>query len=155
MRKSRRIYMGIQNNIKLSLITPYYKTLELTKELAKVLEPQLTNECEWIIVDDGCNEIKLDKLKAKVIHQKNGGVSNARNKGLDIAKGEYITFIDSDDNVKPNYIKTILSKINTSNFDYCMFSWESTGYLSRQIIIKDNAPSWNTSVWNCIYKKSS
>lgn len=141
--------------IKLSIITPYYKTLELTKELAKVLEPQLTDKCEWIIIDDGCNELELDKLKAKVIHQNNGGVSNARNKGLDIAKGKYITFIDSDDIVKPNYIKTILNKINEEQFDYCFFSWEATGRNKGQYIIKDEPETFNTSVWNCIYKRET
>jgi glycosyltransferase involved in cell wall biosynthesis len=143
------------STIKLSIITPYYKTLELTKELAKVLEPQLTIECEWIIVDDGCNELKLDKLKAKVIHQNNGGVSNARNKGLDIAKGKYITFIDSDDMIKSNYIEKILNKINEEQFDYCFFSWEATGRNKGQYIIKDKPEKWNTSVWNCIYSKKA
>src|SRR5574344_228131 len=155
MRKSRRIYMGIQNNIKLSLITPYYKTLELTKELAKVLEPQLTSECEWIIIDDGCNEKELDSLKAKVIHQNNGGVSSARNKGLDIAKGKYITFIDSDDMIKSNYIEIILNKINEEQFDYCFFSWEATGRNKGQYIIKNEPEKWNTSVWDCIYSKKA
>lgn len=60
--------------MRLSIITPYYKTLEETKELAKVLEPQLTDEVEWIIIDDGCNEKEFDTLKAKVIHlPKNSG----------------------------------------------------------------------------------
>ncbi len=143
------------STIKLSIITPYYKTLEYTKKLAKIIEPQLTSECEWIIVDDGCNEIELDKLKAKVIHQENGGVSNARNKGLDIAKGEYIVFIDSDDIVKQNYIEVILNKINEEQFDYCFFSWEATGRNKGQYIIKDHPESWNTSVWNCIYKREA
>ena len=143
------------STIKLSIITPYYKTLEYTKKLAKIIEPQLTSECEWIIVDDGCNEIELDKLKAKVIHQENGGVSNARNKGLDIAKGEYIVFIDSDDIVKQNYIEVILNKINEEQFDYCFFSWEATGRNKGQYIIKDHPESWNTSVWNCIYKRET
>ena len=50
--------------MKLSIITPYYDTLEYTKRLAEVLEPQLNEDIEWIIVDDGCNEKELDKLKA-------------------------------------------------------------------------------------------
>lgn len=137
--------------IKLSIITPYYKVLEYTKKLAEVLEPQLTEEVEWIIVDDGCNERELDKIKAKVIHlpENSGGASVPRNVGLDNAKGKYIAFIDSDDIVAEDYVKTILEKIK-EEFDYCYISWKSKVF---KIIIKDNPPDWNSCVWNCVYKK--
>ena len=103
-----------RENIKLSIITPYYKTLEHTKRLAEVLEPQLTEDVEWIIIDDGCHEKELDTLKAKVIHLSNnsGAAGKPRNTGLDIAKGKYIAFVDSDDMVESNYIQQILKKIN-------------------------------------------
>ena len=138
--------------MKLSIITPYHDTLKYFKELAKVLIPQLNNEVEWIIVDDGSNEVTLDILNAKVIHLKenSGNASIPRNIGLDNAEGEYIAFIDSDDLVVPNYIDIILNKINTSDFDYCYISWESK-YGKR--IIEDEPEKWNTCVWNCIYKK--
>ena len=139
--------------IKLSIIIPYYKTLELTKQLLNTLVPQLTKECECILIDDGCNELEFDKYPITVIHKENGGVSKARNTGLDKATGEYIVFIDSDDMIKSNYIETILNKIKTTEFDYCFFSWEATGRLKGQYIIKNNPPSWNTCVWNCIYKR--
>lgn len=138
--------------MKLSIITPYYKTLEYTKELAKVLEPQLTPEVEWIIIDDGCHETELDKIKAKVIHLPvpSGNASKPRNVGLENAKGEYIAFIDSDDSVSKDYIQKILEKTK-EEWDYCYMSWSwSRGH----IIINNNPPSWNTSVWNCVYKKS-
>lgn len=136
----------------LSIITPYYNTLEQTLRLADALIPQLNDKVEWIIVDDGCNEHKLDDLQAKVIHLKenSGGASVPRNVGLDNAIGKYITFIDSDDLVKPSYIRTILRKIDDLDFDYCYISWETE---SQQIIIKHEPPKWNCCVWNCIYKK--
>ena len=110
--------------MKLSIITPYYKTLEYTKELAKVLEPQLTPEVEWIIIDDGCHETELDKIKAKVIHLPvpSGNASKPRNVGLENAKGEYIAFIDSDDSVSKDYIQKILEKTK-EEWDYCYMSW--------------------------------
>ena len=137
--------------IKLSILTPYYKTKEQTKKLAKVLEPQLTEQTEWIIVDDGCNESELDKLNARVIHldHNSGGASIPRNVGLDNATGEYIAFIDSDDLVSPNYIQKILDKIK-ENWDYCYISWESDNGLT---IIDNEPPNWNCCVWNCIYKR--
>lgn len=141
----------MDNNILISIITPYYNTLNQTKELAKVLMPQLNENIEWIIIDDGCNEKELDKLNAKVIHlEKNsGGASVPRNAGLDIAKGKYILFIDSDDMIAMNYIKVITNKLK-EDFDYCYLSWKSDFAL---IVIKDKPPIWNCCVWNCIYKK--
>lgn len=137
--------------MKLSIITPYYETLRYTKRLAKILQPQLTEEVEWIIIDDGCNEIVLDNLPATVIHLDNnsGGASVPRNVGLDVAKGEYIVFIDSDDIVSNDYIETILEKIK-EEWDYCYMSWKSPQF---EIIIKDEPPIWNCSIWNCIYKR--
>lgn len=137
--------------MKLSIITPYYKTLEQMKKLAKRLEPQLTNQVEWIIVDDGCNETELDNIKAKVIHleENSGGASVPRNVGLDSATGEYITFIDSDDMVSPHYIEQILNKIK-ENWDYCYMSWESNNIAC---LITNEPPSWNCCVWNIIYKR--
>lgn len=138
-------------DLKLSIIIPYYKTLELTKKLLDKLIPQLTHEIEVILIDDGCNELELDKYPIKVIHKPNGGVSSARNIGLDNAQAKYIAFIDSDDMILDNYISTILNKINTVEFDYCFISWK---YLNgRDMIIKDNPPVGNNAVWNCIYRR--
>lgn len=136
---------------KLSIITPYYNCLEYTKKLAEVLIPQLTDEVEWIIIDDGCQEEQLNDIKATIIHLKenSGGASKPRNIGLDIAKGEYIAFIDADDIIEPDYIETILSKIKKEDFDYCFIGWKS-----KVFEIIGEPPEWNCCVWNTIYKKS-
>lgn len=140
-----------RNNIKLSIIIPYYNRLPQITKLMSVLLPQLTKEVEVIIVDDGTNEKKLDKFNVRVIHllENSGTASKPRNIGLDNANGKYITFIDSDDLVKPDYIQKILDKTK-EEWDYCYFSWESD---VNKIIIKDIPPKWNCCVWNCIYKK--
>ena len=137
--------------MKLSIITPYYNALEEIKKLAEVLVPQLTNEVEWIIIDDGCNEKELDTIKAKIIHLKenSGGASVPRNIGLDNAKGEYIAFIDSDDCVLGNYIQKILDKTK-ENWDYCFMSWTTR---QMDVIITKEPPTWNCCIWNCIYKR--
>ena len=138
--------------MRLSIITPYYNSWEYTEELAKVLTPQLTDEVEWIIIDDGCNETRLDELKAKVIHlEKNsGGASKPRNVGLDNASGEYIAFIDSDDTVAPDYIQHILNK-TLLGYDYFYIGFLIEGI---KILIKDKPPAWNCCIWNTIYKRS-
>jgi glycosyltransferase involved in cell wall biosynthesis len=140
--------------LKLSIIIPYYKTLQLTENLMEVLLPQLTPEVEVILIDDGCNETHLDKLPIKVIHQKNGGVCKARNVGIDNAKGKYIAFIDSDDLISKDYIQKILNKIDTETFDYCYMSWEAIGTSKEKFIIRDIPLAWNTAVWKCIYKRT-
>lgn len=138
--------------MKLSIIIPYYKALKYTKELMKVLEPQLTKDVEVIIVDDGCNESELDKFKAKVIHlEKNSGsASTPRNVGIDNSAGENLVFVDADDMVTDDFVKVLLDKINSEDFDYCLFSWHYNG---EDVIIEDEPPIWNTSACNCIYKR--
>jgi glycosyltransferase involved in cell wall biosynthesis len=74
--------------------------------------------------------------------------------GIGKATGDYITFIDADDNVSTEYISKIIDKINTSEFDYCMFSWKFTGDKDEEVIITGEPPEWNVSVWNCVYKRS-
>lgn len=135
----------------ISIITPYYNVREYIIELAKILTPQLNDKVEWIIVDDGCNEKVLDNFRAKVIHLENnsGGASIPRNIGLENAKGKYITFIDADDLVSPDYIQTLLDKTK-EEWDYCYISWKGK---RNQIIIQEEPPKWNCCVWNCIYKK--
>lgn len=145
--------MTTQNeDLLISIITPYYNTLQATLKLASILEPQLTDDIEWIIIDDGCHETELDKIKANIIHlEKNsGGASYPRNVGLDTAHGKYICFIDSDDLVSEDYIQTIVDKIHNSDFDYCYFGWESKHF---KVPIKHHPPTWNCSLWNCIYKR--
>lgn len=144
------------SQIKLSIITPYYKTLEQIFKLSSILLSQMTDNVEWIIIDDGCHENKLDRLKinnnVNIIHlpENSGSAGLPRNVGLDNSHGEYIVFIDSDDLVELDYIDTILNKIESDNFDYCYFGWKSHCF---KIIITDEPPYWNMSIWNCIYKR--
>ena len=136
--------------MKLSIITPYHETIREIQELRAILEPQLNENVEWIIIDDGDNQKALDTFKARVVHldQNSGGASVPRNKGLDIATGEYIAFIDSDDLVSIDYIDTILS--NLQGQDYMYISWT---HINGDIIIKKEPPTWNCCVWNTIYKR--
>ena len=99
--------------MQLSIITPYYKCYDYFTVLANILIPQLTKEVEWIIVDDGCNEVRLDQYKRdniKIIHLEtnSGGESKPRNVALDNATGKYIAFIDADDKVSRDYVFRIL-----------------------------------------------
>lgn len=140
--------------IKLSIVIPYYKTHDETKKLMDILIPQLTEETEVFLVDDGCHEERLDEYKDKIniIHlEENHGLSYARNIGIKKAQGKYLTFVDSDDYVSDDYVKSIIDKINSCDFDYCYFSWEMIN-IKSVIRILDNPPTWNLAVWNAVYK---
>ena len=112
--------------MKLSIIIPYYNAENYTKQLLECLDRQMDPEVEVILIDDGSDEpYKADYEWLKIRRKKNGGASTARNKGLDLAQGEYVAFIDADDLVADNYIKTILQKIQEEQFDYCYLSWKT------------------------------
>ena len=142
------------NNIKLSIIIPYYKTYDLTKKLIKELSIQQTSETEIILIDDGCYEKRLDDLKydirfnnLTIIHQENHGVSHSRNVGMNLSNGEYIAYIDSDDMVMPNYIETLLNLITNREEDIIYFNWLDIN--TNDVIRRPNNPA----VWKAIYKK--
>lgn len=139
-----------KEDLLLTIIVPYYDTYTYTKKLFDVLTPQLTDDVEVILVDDGCNEKRLDKFKANVIHleENSGGASKPRNVALDIAKGRYIAFIDSDDTISTDYVSEILKKIKSEYFDYCLIGWKSA---SHEVI--GDLPDWNCAVWTTIWKK--
>ena len=139
---------------KLSIVIPYYKTYNETKKLLDILIPQLTNEVEVFLIDDGCNETKLDEYQDKIniiYLSENHGLSYARNVGIKKAIGKYLVFIDSDDYVSNDYVKTIIDKINICEFDYCYFSWKMINS-NLTVKILDKPPTWNLAVWNAVYK---
>lgn len=111
--------------IKLSIIIPCYNAEPYIYELLHTLAPQVTKEVEVILIDDGSkNPVKTDYKWVKVIRQKNSGVSKARNKGLELAKGKIISFIDADDLVAKNFVEYILSRFD-EEWDYMDLSWKS------------------------------
>lgn len=107
----------------ISVIIPVYNVEKYIEQCIKSIINQTYKKIEVILIDDGsidksgaiCDEYaKIDK-RIIVIHKENGGLSDARNKGIDIAKGEYITFVDSDDYVKENFIEDLYTAIINNN----------------------------------------
>lgn len=99
----------------LSIIIPAYNVEGTLRECLESVLSQCVEDMELIIVDDGstdgtaeiCDEYD-GRNGIRVVHQKNGGLSEARNKGLDVAKGEMITFVDSDDYIAPGTYKELV-----------------------------------------------
>ena len=111
--------------VKLSIIIPAYNAEPYVYMLLKVLDAQITNEVEVILIDDGSKKpVKTDYKWLKVVRQKNRGISKTRNRGLEMARGELIAFIDADDLVAENYVEYILSRID-EEWDYLDLSWKS------------------------------
>ena len=136
--------------VKLSITIAYYKTYELTVKLLDTLIPQLTDEVEVFLVDDGCNEKKLDKYKDKIniIHLKeNTGGAHADNVGFRKSKGKFIGLIDSDDMITEDYIETLLKAIEERNEDVIVFDWQDIN--TGEILHRPN----NYAPWKAIYKK--
>ncbi len=120
---------------KLSVIVPVYKTEEyLRKCVDSILASSYTN-LEVILVDDGspdgsgaiCDEYAEKDARVKVIHKENGGLSSARNAGLDIATGDYITFVDSDDYIANDIYEKLIARLKTENADIAMMHMVSVG----------------------------
>lgn len=96
----------------ISIIVPCYKVEKYLPKCIDSIINQSYKNLEIILVDDGspdncgkiCDNYALNDNRIKVIHKNNGGLSDARNVAINIAKGEYLTFIDSDDYVSSNYI---------------------------------------------------
>ena len=111
--------------MKLSIIVPIYNVEAYLCRCIDSILQQTFEDFELILVDDGspdgcgriCDEYALQDKRVKVIHKKNGGLSDARNAGIDIAKGEFIGFIDSDDAVSPEMYLKLVDAIETHDAD--------------------------------------
>ena len=97
----------------ISVIVPIYKVEKYLNKCVDSIINQTYKNLEIILVDDGspdscpdiCDKYEKKDNRVKVIHKKNGGLSDARNAGLDIANGEYISFIDSDDEIEASFVE--------------------------------------------------
>lgn len=111
----------------ISIIVPVYKVEKYLDLCISSIVSQTYKNLEIILVDDGspdncpeiCDEWVGKDCRVKVIHKENGGVSSARNAGLDIAAGEYIGFVDSDDYIEPDMYEILYNNILSYNADMC------------------------------------
>lgn len=158
-----------------SIILPVYNVQEYIEECVNSIINLNYKNFEAIFVDDGstdeCYSILMDFSKKdkriKVFHKKNGGVSSAKNLGLKKSKGKYITFIDPDDYVMPDYIDYLLTLIKKNNaeisvskgiFDNYDMNYELADnvicYSSKEALLDILMYKMNVAVWNKMYLKS-
>ena len=103
----------------ITVVVPVYKVEKYIDRCVTSIINQSYKNLEIILVDDGspdncgkiCDDYARKDERIKVIHKENGGLSDARNAGINIAKGKYITFIDSDDYIKYDYVEFLYNNI--------------------------------------------
>ena len=111
---------------KVSIIVPVYKAEQYLHRCVDSILSQSFTDCELILVDDGspdksgeiCDEYASRDSRIQVIHKQNGGVSSARNAGLDVAHGEYVWFVDSDDWIENDSLKEIYNIMSNLKLKY-------------------------------------
>lgn len=163
----------------ISIIVPIFKVEQYLRKCIDSIIEQTYSNLEIILVDDGspdncgliCDEYATKDIRIIVIHKENGGLSDARNGGIDIAKGEYITFIDSDDYVDINYIEVLYdltqkfdASLSVSSFSH--FKEEGgeiekdKGRVITNVLSANEAietmfyqDKFETSAWGKLYKK--
>jgi len=167
----------------ISVIVPVYNVAPYLREALDSLIYQTYKKLEIIIIDDGstdgsgeiCDEY-LSDTRVKVIHQANKGLSVARNKGLDIMTGDYVSFLDSDDAFVPEMLEKMIEAMKYYDVDIvtCGYdTYRTDGKLNRQqtkknggfhfsekkILDSKEAQNWvlfgkmPVNVWSKIYKK--
>lgn len=107
----------------ISIVIPIYNVEKYITKCIESVRQQTYKDVEIILVDDGSpdncgkicdNYVSLDS-RIQVIHKQNGGLSDARNKGIDIARGNYIVFVDSDDFIEPTFIEELYDALVKNN----------------------------------------
>lgn len=118
---------------KVSIIVPVYNAADVLSRCMLSLSAQTFPEIQIIVVDDGstdesariCDEWEKRDERVHVIHQRNGGVSAARNAGLDYAQGEYVLFVDSDDTLKEGAVSLLYALASSQKADVVIYNYET------------------------------
>lgn len=109
----------------LSVIVPVYNVEDYLHKCIDSIMNQTFNDLEIILVNDGstdtspqiCDDYAKKDVRVKVIHQQNSGVSVARNKGIELATGDYLTFVDSDDFIKDDFIEKLYTTAKNNDLE--------------------------------------
>ena len=124
------------NNPLISIIIPVYNSERFLKECFDSILNQSYEKYEVIVVDDGSTDSSIDieqeysnDSRFIIMRQANAGQGSARNKALDIARGKYITFLDSDDAMRPDFLKKTVNKIEEGNYDIVVTNYD---YINEQ-----------------------
>lgn len=130
---------------KVSVIVPVYNASEaLNDSIGSILAQTYTN-LELVLVDDGstdaspavCDEFASRDDRVVVVHQRNGGVSSARNTGIAEATGEYLTFVDADDFLHPDALATVMPRLRQDQADLACFGMTFVRHDGQRVVGRD------------------
>lgn len=161
------------NKVKLSIIIPVYNAEKYLSRCIESILNQTYKEIEILLIDDGstdgsheiCDMYAQKYDNVLVIHKTNGGVSSARNMGLDNARGEYVAFIDADDYVSDNLYQDLINKIKVSDAEIAVCSVYRVDSNGNKVLITQNHQEISDNmmlkimsgfgewIWNKVYKK--
>jgi len=157
--------------MKISVIVPVYNVQDFLDVCVDSILTQRDVELECILVDDGstdgsgalCDAWALRDARVRVIHKPNGGLSDARNAGLDVATGECVAFVDSDDRLLPGALGRLWEKIALERFDVAvgkvvlhdMKTGEERPYAPLSTPYPANVLDelFNVAAWNKLYRR--
>lgn len=114
---------------KLSVIIPVYKVEDYLKRCVRSVLNQSYKDVELVLVDDGspdrcpqiCDDLATEDSRIKVVHKKNGGLASARNEGIKNATGEYLAFLDSDDQWNIDLLGGVMGAVSNSEAEMVLF----------------------------------
>lgn len=124
----------------ISIIVPVYNVEKYVLQCLNSIAAQTFSNFECLVIDDGsndnsgkiCDEFASNDSRFQVIHQTNLGLSASRNKGLDLAQGEFVCFIDSDDYIAPRYCELLLKTIEEANSSIALIKCRSVAQDENQ-----------------------
>lgn len=136
----------MEKNIKVSIIMPVYKVEEYVGKAIESIQAQTLKEWEFLIVDDGtpdrsgeiCDEYAATDERIQVIHKENGGAPSARNMAIEIAKGEYLYFLDSDDWAEPTMLEDMYNLAKRDNAQLVVAGFYIDTYIGNDNYLTDN-----------------
>lgn len=122
----------MKNNLLISVIIPVYNSARYLPKCLDSIINQTYQNLEIICINDGSTDNSVKILqnytkkdpRIKILNQKNAGLSTARNSGIKAATGKYITFVDSDDQIKPTMLKDMISTLQDSHADIAVCSFK-------------------------------
>lgn len=127
---------------KISIIVPIYNVENYLKNCIDSILNQTFKDFELILVNDGstdtsldiCEDYKYIDNRIKIVNKKNGGISSARNAGLNVARGEYIGFVDSDDYIHPQMYEILYNEIIKNKADISMCDFKKVYEFDRKLL---------------------
>lgn len=163
--------MNDDSSVRISVIVPVYNAIDYIDNCIKSILNQEEKNFEILLIDDGstdgsgekCDSWSTKNARIRVFHKKNGGVSSARNTGLDNARGKWVAFIDADDEVSPQYLsipeellgcdvilKSFIERTNESDLEFRVSRAE---YHGTKSIVRWFIRGRNNALWDKVIRR--